>query len=337
MMKVLVTGGAGFIGSHAVVLLHEAGYEPIIVDNLSNSRKSVLEGLKKITGKDIKFYEIDCCNEEELDKVFKKEKINEVIHFAAYKSVRESVENPLKYYQNNVFSLISLIRAMKRNNVGNLVFSSSCTVYGIPKKIPVTEEEEIKPANCPYGATKQICEEIIKNSVISGDLKKAVLLRYFNPIGAHPSGLIGELPLGEPANIVPRLTQNAAGILKKIIIFGDDYETEDGTGIRDYIHVMDLADSHIKSFEYMGKNSNDLGIFNIGIGKGVSVMELIKSFEKTNEKKIEYEMGKRREGDVPEIYADVSKAEREMGWKAELSIEDALRNAWKWQENLSKH
>jgi len=337
MKKILVTGGAGYIGSHTVVELANAGYEPVIVDNFCKSEKSVLEGLEKILGREVKCYEIDCSNGDELDKVFEQEgDIEGVIHFVAYKAVGESVEKPLKYYSNNIVSLLTLIRIMRKNNVKNLVFSSSCTVYGVPDKVPIKESAEIKPANCPYGNTKQIAEEIIDDCVSSGDLGKAILLRYFNPIGAHDSSLIGELPLGEPLNLVPRITQKAVGLLDKLIVFGDDYDTSDGTCVRDYIHVVDLAKAHVSSLEFMKKYDKKLEIFNIGAGKGTSVKELIDSFEKVSGIKLDYEIGKKREGDVPEIYADSIKAANELGWKSELSLDDALGSAWKWQQRISK-
>jgi len=337
MKKILITGGAGYIGSHTVVELVNAGYEPIIVDNFCNSEKSVLEGLEKILGREIRCYEVDCSDEKELTKVFEQERdIEGVIHFIAYKAVGESVEKPLKYYSNNIVSLLTLIRIMRKNNVKNLVFSSSCTVYGVPDKVPIKESAEIKPANCPYGNTKQIAEEIIDDCVSSGDLGKAILLRYFNPIGAHDSSLIGELPLGEPLNLVPRITQKAVGLLDKLIVFGDDYDTSDGTCVRDYIHVVDLAKAHVSSLEFMKKYDKKLEIFNIGAGKGTSVKELIDSFEKVSGIKLDYEIGKKREGDVPEIYADSIKAANELGWKSELSLDDALGSAWKWQQRISK-
>lgn len=334
--KILVAGGAGYIGSHTVVELVNAGYEPIIVDDFSNSQESVLKGLEKILGRKVPFYKVDCVDEKALCEVFKSEKnIAGAIHFAAFKAVGESVKNPLKYYKNNLNSLTSLINSMKINDVKNLVFSSSCTVYGIPDNLPINEEAPIKPANSPYGNTKQISEEIIQNCLYSKDLEKAILLRYFNPIGAHESALIGELPIGEPDNLVPRITQKAAGILPDFKIYGNDYDTEDGTCVRDYIHVVDLAKAHVKALEYMCNSSENLGIFNVGTGKGTSVLELINSFEKVSEMDFEYTSGEKREGDIPEIYADVKKANAELNWKAELSIEDALSSAWKWQKNLS--
>ena len=334
--KILVAGGAGYIGSHTIVELANEGYEPIIVDDFSNSQESVLNGLEKIIGRKISFYKVDCVNENSLNEIFESEKnIQGVIHFAAFKAVGESVENPLKYYKNNLNSLMSLISSMKKNKINNLVFSSSCTVYGIPDNLPIKEDAPIKHANSPYGNTKQISEEIIQDCLSSKNLGKAVLLRYFNPIGAHESALIGELPIGEPDNLVPRITQKAMGILPDFKIYGKDYNTNDGTCVRDYIHVVDLAKAHVKALEYMCNSSENLGIFNIGTGKGTSVLELINSFEKVSGKNFEYTFGEKREGDIPEIYADVKKAEEALNWKAELSIEDALSSAWKWQKNLS--
>tara|TARA_Y100000034_G_scaffold125461_1_gene175041 strand:- start:42 stop:1055 length:1014 start_codon:yes stop_codon:yes gene_type:complete len=334
--KILVAGGAGYIGSHTIVELANEGYEPIIVDDFSNSQESVLNGLEKIIGRKISFYKVNCVDEKSLNEIFELEKnIHGVIHFAAFKAVGESVENPLKYYKNNLNSLMSLISSMKKNKIKNLVFSSSCTVYGIPDSLPINEEAPIKLANSPYGNTKKISEEIIKDCLHSNDLKKAVLLRYFNPIGAHESALIGELPIGEPDNLVPRITQKAAGILEGFKINGDNYDTLDGTCIRDYIHVVDLAKAHVKALEYFGKSSKRLGIFNIGTGKGTSVLELINTFENVSGKKFEYEIGEKREGDIPEIYADVKKANGELDWKAEFSIENALSSAWKWQKKIS--
>jgi UDP-glucose 4-epimerase len=336
--KVLVTGGAGYIGSHTVVELFESGFEPIIVDNFSNSSRGVLDGLKKILGREVKCYRVDCCSKNEVKQVFNKEKdIFGVIHFAACKAVGESVKSPLKYYKNNILSLVNLLEIMNEKKITNLVFSSSCTVYGNPDILPVTENSSIKEASSPYGNSKQICEEIIKDTVKSEGLSRAVLLRYFNPIGAHRSALIGELPLGEPANLVPIVSQVAAGLRKNLLVFGNDYETPDGTCIRDYIHVVDLAKAHVKSLNWFLSSSEKLGIFNIGTGKGVSVLEIINQYEKISGKKIEYSFSARRQGDLPEIYADVSKANRELKWKAKFSVEDSLKSAWEWQKKLREH
>lgn len=345
-MKVLITGGAGFIGSHTVVSLVKSGFEPVILDNFNNSSPDVLDGLEKITGKKPSFYKVDCNDVQALDRVFELEtNIQGVIHFAAYKAVGESVENPLKYYQNNLGSLINLLDLMQKHEVSNIVFSSSCTIYGQPDTLPVTEASPVQPAESPYGNTKQICEEIIRDVVTSNTLRKgkstinAVLLRYFNPIGAHPSGHIGELPLGVPSNLVPFITQTAAGIRKQLTIFGNDYNTPDGTCIRDYIHVLDLADAHVKALEFLSQSNEPNGVceaFNIGTGKGHSVLELIKTFEKVNEVKLNYTTGTRRSGDIEQIYASVDFAAQRLNWTASRGIEEGLKDAWNWQQNL-KH
>lgn len=343
-MKVLITGGTGFIGSHTVVSLVKEGFEPVIVDNFDNSSPYVLEGLEKILGSKPIFYNIDCNDAAALDQVFVQEKnIQGVIHFAANKAVGESVANPLKYYRNNLGSLINLLDLMLKHKVSNIVFSSSCTVYGQPDTLPVTEASEVVPAESPYGNTKQISEEIIKDTVASNSLNptqspiNAVLLRYFNPMGAHPSGHIGELPLGVPGNLVPFITQTAAGIREKLTVFGDDYNTPDGTCIRDYIHVLDLADAHVKALRFAAKATNEQGMceaFNIGTGKGHSVMELVKAFEKITSTPLNYVLGKRRPGDVEQIYASVDKARDQLGWAAHRGIEEGLQDAWNWQKRL---
>jgi UDP-glucose 4-epimerase len=336
MRKILVTGGAGYIGSHTIVELLSAGYEPVIVDNYSNSDKKVLVQLQKITGKEIIAYEADCADIEALRKVFTEQNISGVIHFAAFKAVGESVDEPLKYYDNNLVSLIRLLEVMIEFKVKNFVFSSSCTVYGQPDNLPVAEDAPVQQANSPYGYTKQVSEQIIMDVINSGADIKAVLLRYFNPIGAHPSALIGELPLGVPNNLVPFITQTAAGLRKKLTVFGEDYNTPDGTCIRDYIHVSDLANAHVKAFEWLDKNGQSLGIFNIGTGQGVSVLEVIQSFEKESGKELNYTIGPRRPGDVEQIWANADKSNTELGWKAKYSLDDAMRDAWKWQEALGK-
>jgi UDP-glucose 4-epimerase len=331
MKKILVTGGLGYIGSHCVVKLIENNYEPVIIDNLSNSKEFILQRIEKITNKKIKYYKEDCCDEEILRKIFDENEISGVIHFAAFKAVGESVENPLKYYKNNLGSLISLLKIMGEFKVDNLVFSSSCTVYGAPDKIPVNEEAEIKEANCPYGETKIICEKIINDVVKADKLKNVALLRYFNPIGAHESGLIGELPIGTPSNLVPFITQTAIGKREELTIFGDDYATVDGTCIRDYIHVMDLVNAHIKALDV-----NGIEIFNLGMGKGVSVKEIVDKFEEVSKVKLKYKFGERRAGDVPAIYADASKANEKLNWKCEYSVKDALIHAWNWEKKLNE-
>ena len=337
MQNILVTGGAGYIGSHTVVELHNAGYNPIIVDNLSNSRKSVLTGLKNITGKDFTFYQIDCNDKDAFRQVFKAHEISGVIHFAAYKAVGESVAKPLEYYENNVGSLMTLIRLMKEEGVEKLIFSSSCTVYGQPDQLPVTEQSPKKTAESPYGNTKQVCEEIIEDTSISDKSFRAIALRYFNPVGAHPSSEIGELPLGVPNNLVPFITQTAAGWRKQLTVFGDNYDTEDGSCIRDYIHVVDLAKAHVKSLEYLTKHANlSFDIFNIGTGKGNTVLEIVNTFEEVSGVKLNYRIGERRSGDIEKIYADVTKSSETLGWKTEKSLKDSLKDSWNWQKTLMK-
>ncbi|PTX22297.1 UDP-galactose 4-epimerase [Pontibacter mucosus] len=337
--KILVTGGAGYIGSHTVVELVEAGYEPVIIDNFSNSEESALEGIAAILGRDIPCHRIDCTDVEALRQVFKQEQnIQGVIHFAAYKAVGESVAEPLKYYHNNVGSLVALLQVMEEYKVYNLVFSSSCTVYGIPEQLPVTEETPVQKANSPYGNTKKVCEEILTDLANSGSSNiKATALRYFNPIGAHPSARIGELPLGVPNNLVPFITQTAAGIRKELTVFGDDYDTPDGTCIRDFIHVVDLAKAHVVAVERLlqGK-AQSIEFFNVGTGTGYSVLEAISAFEKASGQKLNYKVGPRRAGDVPKIYADVTKSTKELGFKTTSTLEEAMKSAWDWQVSLQK-
>ena len=334
-MKVLVTGGTGFIGSHTVVALHEAGYEPIIVDSLFNSSTSVLKGLKNITGVDFPFYKVDCNDRQAMARVFAEQKPEGVIHFAAYKAVGESVEKPLAYYQNNVGSLMTLIDLMKEHDCQLLIFSSSCTVYGQPDTLPVDELAPKKPAESPYGNTKQICEEIIEDTAQTGEFLRAVALRYFNPIGAHPSAEIGELPIGTPNNLVPFITQSAAGLRGPITVFGSDYDTPDGSCIRDYIHVVDLAQAHVASLQYLQKNPEiNLDLFNLGTGRGNTVLEVIEAFEQANAMKLNYKLGDRRPGDVEKVYGNVDKANEVLNWKTQMSLEDSLRDAWRWQQKL---
>lgn len=338
MQKILVTGGLGFIGSHTVVELQKEGYEVLIIDNLSNSSIDVLGQITSITGKQPVFENLDLKNQHELKTFFKSNKnIEGIIHFAASKAVGESVEKPLEYYHNNISSLIYLLEEMKNSNVSNFIFSSSCTVYGQADIMPITESAPFKPAESPYGNTKQIGEEIISDSSKVSNLR-AVALRYFNPIGAHGSAEIGELPIGIPQNLIPYVTQTAAGIRKELSIFGGDYPTSDGTAIRDYIHVVDLAKAHTVAMKRLldKKNKSPFEVFNIGTGKGTSVLEVIKAFEKVTNQPLNYKIVDRREGDIIEAYADTSLANNELKWKAELNLEEALASAWKWQLTLKK-
>ena len=335
--KIIVTGGAGYIGSHTVVALVESGFEPVIIDDFSNAERQVHERLETITGKSLTLHEGDCNNLDFMSGVIEKEgDIKGVIHFAAFKAVGESVQKPLAYYQNNIGSLLVLLKLMEKYNIDNFVFSSSCTVYGQPDRLPVTETTAKKPAESPYGNTKQICEEIIEDYVKSTAQFKAVSLRYFNPIGAHPSSLIGELPLGVPGNLVPFVAQTAAGLRPEIVVFGNDYNTPDGTCIRDYIHVVDLAKAHVKAIAYIQKSPQPklYDIFNLGTGKGNSVLEVIKTFEEVTGEKLNYKIGPRRSGDVEQVYASVDKSNEVLGWTAGLDLGQALKDAWNWQKTL---
>jgi len=336
MMNILITGGAGFIGSHTYVVLQEHGYNPIIVDNFSNSSEKVIANLETICGKPVSYVQADVNDPATYDQLFTTYQIDGIIHFAASKAVGESVANPLKYYRNNVASTVLLLEKMKQYGVNNLVFSSSCTVYGQPDQLPVTENSPVQPAVSPYGNTKQICEEIIRETVQADASFKAISLRYFNPIGAHKSALIGELPLGPPANLVPFLTQSVAGLRGPLQVWGTDYPTADGTAIRDYIHVMDLAHAHVKALAYiLGKpNTAYYDFFNIGTGEGSSVLQVIQAFEKATNKKVTYEVRDRRAGDITAVYAATEKSNNILGWKAEISLEEALKDAWSWQEAL---
>jgi UDP-glucose 4-epimerase len=335
--KILVTGGAGYIGSHAVVELFQAGYQPVILDNFVNSQQSALAGINAIVQAEIPCYPVDCTDPQALREVFRQESdIAGVIHFAAYKAVGESVKEPLKYYHNNVGSLVNLLQVMTEFKVNKLVFSSSCTVYGVPDQLPVTEATPVKKANSPYGNTKQICEDILTDLARSGNTDMhSIALRYFNPVGAHPSALIGELPLGVPSNLVPFITQTAIGIREKLTVFGDDYDTPDGSNIRDYIHVVDLARAHVVAVDRLLANqAANIEVFNIGTGRGNTVLEVIHTFEKVSGQKLNYEVGPRRPGDVPAIYADVTKASQELGFKTELGLEEALASSWKWEQYI---
>ncbi|MFK5970638.1 MAG: UDP-glucose 4-epimerase GalE [Candidatus Marithrix sp.] len=339
--KILVTGGTGYIGSHTVVELQNKGFEVIIIDNLSNSKIEVLDGIEEITGKRPEFECVDLTDTSQLSVFFKKySNISSVIHFAAFKAVGESVQNPLKYYSNNLISLINLLNQMKIHAISGIVFSSSCTVYGQPDKLPVSENSPIQLANSPYGNTKQICEEIIRDSILAKLIDYCISLRYFNPIGAHPSAIIGELPLGAPNNLIPYITQTAIGLKDQLKVFGNNYNTPDGTCIRDYINVTDLAKAHVVSVERLfKKNSKEsFEVFNLGTGKGVSVMEIIKTFEKTSQHSLNYKIVERREGDVEQIWADTSYANKELGWKAETNLEDTILSSWKWEQYIrTKH
>lgn len=335
--KILVTGGTGYIGSHTVVELQESGYEVVIVDNLSNSRADVVDYIGQITGTRPAFEQADCRDLDALDEIFARHgQIDAIIHFAASKAVGESVQKPLLYYRNNIVSLLNLLELMPRYGVKGIVFSSSCTVYGQPDVLPVTEAAPIKKAESPYGNTKQINEEIIQDTVRSGAPISAVLLRYFNPIGAHPSALIGELPNGVPMNLVPFITQTAIGIRPQLSVFGDDYGTPDGSCIRDYINVVDLAKAHVFAISRMleGKQAEQVEVFNIGTGRGLSVLELIHAFEAATGVKLNYRIAPRRAGDIEQVWADPRKANDVLGWKATTGIEDTLRSAWNWQLKL---
>lgn len=336
-MKILVTGGAGYIGSHTVVALYEAGHAPVIVDDFRNSDKSAIDGIARIIGERPAAYEGDCTDAVFMSSVFEREKgIDGVIHFAADKAVGESVAKPLKYYRNNLLSLISVLEAMGKYGVRNIIFSSSATVYGNPESCPISESFPLQEATSPYGDTKKICENILRSTVKSGSFPlKAVSLRYFNPIGAHQSGLIGEQPRGVPNNLVPYLVQAASGERDELTVHGDDYPTKDGTGVRDYIHVLDLAEAHIAALDYLAKDQDDAfyDFFNVGTGSGSSVLELIEEFEKVNAMKVPYKTGPRRDGDIAACYADAGKIRKIIGWSAKRSIGEALRDAWRWENN----
>ncbi len=332
-MKILVTGGLGFIGSHTVVELQNEGFEVVIIDNLSNSKIEVLDAITKITGKKSDFYNIDLREKPKVQDFFNTEKIDGIIHFAASKAVGESVENPLLYYENNIGTLVYLLQEMKERNISNFIFSSSCTVYGQADQLPITEDAPIKIAESPYGNTKQIGEEIIKESCNAYNMS-AIALRYFNPIGAHDSVEIGELPIGVPQNLIPYVTQTAIGIREQLSVFGDDYPTPDGTAIRDYIHVVDLAKAHIAALKRLlqSKNKQNFEYFNVGTGTGSSVLEVIKAFEKVSGQKLNYKIVGRRAGDITAAYADTTLANKELNWKTERTLEEALLSAWKWQQ-----
>ncbi|NJB71013.1 UDP-glucose 4-epimerase [Saonia flava] len=338
-MKILVTGGAGFIGSHTVVELQNEGFEVVIIDNLSNSSKKSLDGIMAITGKAPTFEKLDLREKDKVQDFFKRHQdIEGVIHFAASKAVGESVENPLLYYENNLGTLVYLLQELSKLKTSNFIFSSSCTVYGQADKMPITEDAPVKPAESPYGNTKQIGEEIIRDTCKVTPKIKAISLRYFNPMGAHPSVEIGELPIGVPQNLVPFITQTAVGLREQLSVFGDDYPTQDGTCIRDYIHVVDLAKAHVAALQRLleNKNKENYEVFNLGTGKGSSVLEVVNSFEKVSNKKLNYKIVDRRPGDVISAYADTTKANEVLGWKAKSTLDEAMKSAWDWEQKIRK-
>ncbi|MFI5220752.1 MAG: UDP-glucose 4-epimerase GalE [Bacteroidia bacterium] len=336
-MKILVTGGTGYIGSHTVVELQQAGYEVVIIDNLENSSPMVVDQVEKITGIRPHFEITDIRDKQALESIFTMySDIKHVVHFAAYKAVGESVQFPLKYYENNVGGLINLLELIQKHHILNFIFSSSCTVYGEVDQLPVTEDTPVVKARSPYGNTKKICEEILMDHSKVSNLR-VVSLRYFNPVGAHDSALIGELPLGIPNNLVPFITQTAIGKRDILTVFGNDYSTPDGTCIRDYIHVVDLAKAHVKAIEFLKKEKQkeNFSVFNIGTGRGNSVLEVINSFKKVSGEKLKYKIGERRPGDVVQVYSSCTKAEKELGWKAERTLDDCMETAWKWEQRLA--
>ncbi|PID94207.1 MAG: UDP-glucose 4-epimerase GalE [Bacteroidetes bacterium] len=338
-MKILVTGGAGYIGSHTVVALQQEGHEVVVVDDLSNSYRTVMDQIASITHKKPHFEEFDLSDRAKTEAFFyRHHNLDGVIHFAAHKAVGESVEKPLKYYRNNLVSLMNLLEGMEKTHVPFLVFSSSCTVYGEPEELPVSESAPIKPATSPYGNTKQVSEEIIRDTAKNSPIK-AILLRYFNPVGAHESAKIGELPMGTPNNLVPYITQTAAGIREQLSVFGNDYHTPDGTAIRDYIHVEDLAKAHIKAIERMANNRNkeQVETFNVGTGNGYSVLEVIRAFEEATGQPLNYRFAPRRAGDVEKVWAETSLAQRELQWRAEKSLDEMMASAWEWQLALKNN
>ena len=329
-MAILLPGGAGFIGSHTAVELLNAGKEIVIIDNFSNSKLSVLEAIKKITGKDFKFYEMDYMDKEKLEKVFEENEIEAVINFAGYKAVGESVQKPIEYYTNNISGALVVLDTMRKYNCKKFIFSSSATVYGEPEKIPITEECKTGGTTNPYGTTKLFIEQILKDIYVSDNTWDICILRYFNPVGAHKSGLIGEEPQGIPNNLMPYVARVAAGTLKELSVFGNDYDTPDGTGVRDYIHVVDLAKGHVKALEKLDKEKEGLYIYNLGTGKGYSVLDMVKAFEKATGRKVPYKIAPRREGDIATCYADPKKAKEELGWEATKTLEDMCLDSWNY-------
>ncbi len=338
MKKILVTGGCGYIGIHTIVDLIQNGFEVISIDNFSRSTPAILHSAEKLTGRAIRNYAVDLCDAAETEAVFRENPdIAGIIHFAAYKAVGESVENPLLYYENNLISLVNILKCARDFHVPHFVFSSSCTVYGNPDRIPVTEETAQKPAESPYGATKQMGEVMVTDAAKSCGLQ-AILLRYFNPVGAHPSILLGEVPVGRPANLVPAITQTAIGKLPTMQVYGDDYDTRDGSCLRDYIHVSDIAHAHTLALHFLieGKNKQQTEIFNLGTGDGYTVLEVIAAFEKVSGQKLNYQIGPRRSGDVVAIYANNNKARNELGWVPKYNLEDMMDTAWKWELHLQQ-
>lgn len=329
-MAILLPGGAGFIGSHTAVELLNKGKEIIIIDNFSNSSPRVLESIKKITGKDFKFYEIDYLDKEKLEKVFEENEIDAVINFAGYKSVGESVQKPIEYYTNNISGALVLLDTMKKYNCKKFIFSSSATVYGEPERIPLTEDCKIGGTTNPYGTTKLFIEQILQDIYISDNTWDICILRYFNPVGAHETGLIGEEPQGIPNNLMPYVARVASGELKELSVFGDDYDTPDGTGVRDYIHVVDLAKGHVNALEKLDKEEKGLYIYNLGTGKGYSVLDMVKAFEKATGKTVAYKIAPRRAGDIATCYADPKKAKEELGWEATKTLEDMCKDSWNY-------
>jgi UDP-glucose 4-epimerase len=335
MKKILVTGGLGYIGSHTVVELQSAGYDVVVIDNLDNATEEVKDRIVSISGRSIDLVIGDVNDETTMDQLFQEHDFYGVIHFAAHKAVGESVDHPIKYYQNNVSGLITLLGAMDKNGVQNLIFSSSCTVYGIAEDLPVTEDTPIKSAESPYGTTKIIGEEIIQDYAKHKNIK-TILLRYFNPVGAHPSAQIGELPNGIPSNLVPYITQTAAGIREQLVIHGNDYNTSDGTCVRDYIHVVDLAKAHVKAMTFADKMTSSVDVFNVGTGNGSTVLEVVQAFEERCNVPLNYRIGPRRDGDVEQIFADTQKINQVLQWQAEYDLHDMMYHAWMWQKSISK-
>jgi len=333
-MNILVTGGAGFIGSHTAVEFLEAGHTITVLDNFCNSDRTVLENVEKISGKNVQLIQADVRDYEALVGALKDNEVQAVVHFAALKAVGESFERPIEYYETNVCGIINLLKAMRECDVTQLIFSSSATVYGAPDTLPITEDSPLKTASNPYGASKQMCERIITDTCNAGTIR-AILLRYFNPIGAHSSGLIGELPLGIPNNLVPFISQTAAGMRDKLMVYGDDYDTPDGSGVRDFIHVVDLAKAHVSALNYLQDPAVSVDVFNIGTGTGASVLEVIKTFEQVNGVSVPYEIMPRRPGDIASCYASAEKAEKVLGWKSKLDLATALKDTWRWQQHTS--